>query len=413
MNKLRAFFKKNYKKNKQKKVGKVKRKTFLEDNEKSVTGMSQKTPKFSQKTNSQFKSQSWNSGKLNFPLEEKLLAMEIYKKKTNLEAEIDIEKIVTEKETAGLTPRSECLVYVKKGSLYLVKSFLSMNMHLRVTTSTPASIYLSPKTKLVISDCEVRGGNLYKTIGLLSHFASISINNCKFFQHKISGLKLLLNKESYASVNFSQFEHNTCGISVIGDSLKSEIHQSKVFGNLIGIKIALESRILLSGSHISNNKYGVLVISADPIIQNNNISFNQLYGLISVASDKLLNQSRIEDNTISFNHKFGVRVAGYKNHSLLLNNTINFNKKGGVSIKNEASAKLIGNSVHNNLGIGVLVHKKSNCHLEKNIISCSVKANIAMCDLNQFFKTTVINNIISHSRCEGILILDSFNFLIT
>jgi parallel beta-helix repeat protein len=413
MNKLRAFFKNNWGKKNEKINNKKKKKTFLEDGEKSSSNNSKKTNGKSSKTESRTQTKSWNSEKFYFPLEEKLLALEIYKKKTILAAELDIETIVSEKESLGLSQKSECLIYLKKGSLYLVKCFLSMNMHLRVTTSSPASVYLSPGTKSVISDCEIRGGNLYKTVGLLSHLASLSINNCKFFEHKIAGLKLILDNKSFVSVNFSQFERNTCGISVMGNSVKSELHDNKIFGNHIGVKIALESRILLSSSHISNNKYGVLIVSADPVIKDNKISFNQLHGLISVASDKLLNQSRIEGNEISYNHKFGIRISGYKNHSFLMDNTITFNKKGGISIKNEANAKLLGNKILNNLGIGVLIHKKSSCHVERNIIKHSVKANIALCDLNTFFKTTLINNIISHSRCEGVILLDCSNFLIS
>lgn len=404
MKRLQAFFR-----GKLDKQSKRPKKMFLED-----IGAKAQQSKQSQSSKSQShaQSQSMNSNALKFPLEEKLLAREIYNTQTKLDEEVDIERIIEDKESVGLSAKSECLVFLKRGSLYLAKCLLTMNMHLRVTTTTPAAVYLSPGTKAVLSDCELRGGRLYKTTGLLSHLASLSVHNCRFFGHKAAGLKLILERRNLVSINFSRFEGNSCGVSVVGDSVKSEIRGCTISSNLIGVKIALESRILLSDSRVSSNRYGVLVVSADPAIRANSICCNQLHGVVSVASDKLLARPRLEDNSISYNNKFGVRVAGARNQTTLAHNTISFNRKGGVSVKNDAAAKLLSNQVRNNLGIGVLVHKRSSCHIERNVVSHSVKANIALCDLSEWRRTTVINNVVSHARCEGIVLLDCGNFLI-
>lgn len=115
------------------------------------------------------------------------MAEELYLKKSDLNAEANIYKTIEWKEQLIQTGSNESLIFVKRGSLFLVKSFLTMNLHLKITSSHPASVRLAPNTRAVLSDCNIRGGDLYKTVGLLCDRASLSLNNCIFSYHKIAG----------------------------------------------------------------------------------------------------------------------------------------------------------------------------------------------------------------------------------
>ena len=68
-----------------------------------------------------------------------------------------------------------------------------MNLHLIITSSHPASVRLAPNTRAVLSDCKLRGGDFYRTVGLLCDRASLSLNNCTFSYHKLAGNSLLLS----------------------------------------------------------------------------------------------------------------------------------------------------------------------------------------------------------------------------
>lgn len=347
---------------------------------------------------------------LNFPLEEKNLASEIFLKKTNLSIEKDINNIIEEKLQMNLGEKTECLIYLKRGYLYLLKCYLTMNMHLRVTTKFSNNIYLAPNTKAIISDCEIKGGNLFKTIGLLCNQATVSINNCKFFQHKLSGIQLILNKKNLTSISFCNFQNNTCGVNVIGESNKAELMESKLYNNVLGIKVSLGSSILISNNHISNNKYGILIVTADPVIKNNSICFNENHGIYSYTSDNLESRPMIEGNSIAHNQKYAIKVKGKKNISFISKNEIKFNKKGGICIKKLSYVKILSNIISKNIGIGVLVMREASAHLERNKISNNVKSNICLCDIGDEYETTIFNNKIIKSRCNGIFMFNCVNF---
>ena len=56
--------------------------------------------------------ESSSETRMKFPLQEKLLASEIFSNTTNLEQEIDIQKISNNVEQMNLSSKTECLVYL-------------------------------------------------------------------------------------------------------------------------------------------------------------------------------------------------------------------------------------------------------------------------------------------------------------
>ena len=188
--------------------------------------------------------------------------------------------------------------------------------------------------------------------------------------------------------------------------------ECRVFDNFFGIKMALGCGALVSDCLISHNKLGVLILSADPILRKCIVTCNQSHGVVSASAEGLLNRSKVEANQIEYNGQCGVQCLGERNNSLIRHNVISFNKNVGICIRDGAYVKVIGNSVFKNMSMGILVHRKASAHLERNIIKKNVKANLAVCDPSPYHKPTIFNNIIKKSRCEGIILLDTYNFLI-
>lgn len=221
-----------------------------------------------------------------------------------------------------------------------------------------------------------------------------------------------MDKKCRVSINFCNFDQNHCGVNIMGECSKAEVMECKIFDNVFGLKLALGCGTLVSDCLISHNKFGVLVLSADPIIRSCMVTSNLSHGIYSVAAESLINRSRIEANSVDYNGRCGIQCVGDQNNSLIRQNVVSFNKKSGICAKQGAYVKIIGNNVFKNLSMGILIHKKASAHLERNVIKKNVKANLAVCDPSPYQKPTIFNNVIKKSRCEGIILLDTFNFLI-
>ncbi len=88
------------------------------------------------------------------------------------------------------------------------------------------------------------------------------------------------------------------------------------------------------------------------------------------------------------------------------NRFIGYNKMAGVKGDNYAQISVTNNTISKNLGQGVLLVETSSGHIEKNRVTHNIKANIAFGGCKSV-ETVIIDNDISHGRCEGIYVIDA------
>lgn len=308
-------------------------------------------------------------------------------------------------------PQCENLIYLKKGSLFLNNCKLSLNLFYKTSSDYTSSIYMMKKSKCVINDCQFIGSKLFLTNAITVNNADLSIRNSIIKNHMGIGIMLKLSPLNICSIYMCEIMDNNIGVFSGGENYKSKITECNILNNNLGLFICLGNEILIYKSNIKNNVNGIYITNADAYVEENNIELNFKNGIKVLSTQGLLSKPRIKDNNISYNMKCGIKCKGENNLSVIKSNNISKNKEKGISCLKKANVVVFNNYIFSNMGVGVCIADSSAAFIEKNEIYSNIKANIAVGGTSNE-DTTILNNKIYWSRCEGIFLLQSYKIRI-
>lgn len=305
------------------------------------------------------------------------------------------------------TIETENLILLKKGSLFISKCNLSLNLLYKTSTDYIAAIYMLKRTKCVVNNCEFVGSSIHLTNAISVNNADLSIRNSIIRNHRGMGILLKLSSKNTCSIFMCKILDNQVGIFCVGENHKSKATECKIYNNEMGIFLGLGSEFLVYRSSITNNGNGIYISNADPIIEENKIELNTKNGVKVASTQEVLSKPKITDNIIAYNLKCGVKCKGENNTTLIKYNNILKNKENGVLSVEKAHLSIFNNTIAENMGSGIIIADTASAFVEKNDILANLKANIAVGGSSSN-DTVILNNKIFNGRCEGIFMFQAY-----
>ena len=328
-----------------------------------------------------------------------------------------------------MTPATACAIMIRRGTVMVRNSVINLNLIRRINQEFVPAIVGLNNCSLVITDCELRGSNFYDTVGVLMRESNILMKNCVITHFKKGGVCLQLKENNTSKIFGSKFLFNeTFGIQIIGKTDKSnekgeegtkpgpvtEDDEPEIIKDCEiekndgpGIQVLCPNSGLIRKNRIQFNRNGIEVICADTRIYDNNITKNMMNGIFVKSINSLYSIPIITGNILSSNRENGILCSGASNIARITHNMdISFNKLCGIKIDTQASPRILRNHVFKNIFQGILIVENSSAHIEENVISENIKANIAFGGESSS-NTIITSNRIIKGRCEGIFMIEA------
>jgi F-box protein 11 len=269
-------------------------------------------------------------------------------------------------------------------------------------------IMLGKGTSNLIANCELKGKSQFATAGIVMSKCDAILKDNKLDGFNKGAIMCWLKESNICKIFTTQIRGcDHAGIQCMGNSASPLIEFCIIENNKCpGIQVCTGNRCQIRKNTIIGNNEGIEVISGDPQIFKNVIAKNQTTGIVTCAVEDLICQPRIWCNNINSNRNYGILCSGFNNLTRIEENSnISFNKLAGIKVENEAEPIVLKNKIFKNINQGILVSENSSAHIENNIISENIKANIAMGGDNSA-NNVVVKNEIFGGRCEGIFVIE-------
>ena len=193
--------------------------------------------------------------------------------------------------------------------------------------------------------------------------------------------------------NISNNENDGIWISSFSDN-NTLTNNNILNNNGYGIWLDLSSNNIVTNNNVSNNAYGIKVVSSYNVITNNNIS-NTCWGIELGGSNNTLT-----NNNISNICSEGIKIS-YSNSNIVSNNNM-LNTEEGISLWCSNNNTITNNKVSNNkFGNVIRLYNSNNNTIAKNDVSSSNWNGIGLAGSNN---NTITKNNISNIGSEGIKI---------
>src|SRR3990167_3932531 len=337
----------------------------------------------------------------------------------------------------AFTDNMNCGIMLKRGTLQLRNAKINLNLIVKTKQALLPGIIVLNNSTLSMSFCELRGSNIYPTVGVLTSKSNLIMKECTFTHFSKGGLCMMMEPHNTSKVQNCTFRFNkTFGIQLIGrtvprpiklrhvhhgSSKKRQISLSEpemeeteiIQGCLLegnecpAIQIIIPNCALIKLNTITNNWNGIEVVSADPRILENTITRNNGDGIYVKAMENMRAGPLIKQNTIKSNANNGILCTGSLcNPKISCNQDISLNKGCGIKVMDQAHPKIYVNRIEKNICQGILIVENSSAHIEKNQINQNIKANIAFGGQNSA-NTMIVKNTITKGRCEGIFMVEA------
>lgn len=123
------------------------------------------------------------------------------------------------------------------------------------------------------------------------------------------------------------------------------------------MKLGIGVKSEITGNLISENKNGIEIYSAFPLVLKNRVEKNSEDGIVIKSHKKLRCMATIKENySVVGNKQNGIRIEGMNNFSRIVENyLIGFNGLSGIRISNEAHPHILLNKIYKNLSDGILI----------------------------------------------------------
>eukprot|EP01017_Pseudomicrothorax_dubius_P037831 TRINITY_DN5597_c0_g1_i1.p1 TRINITY_DN5597_c0_g1~~TRINITY_DN5597_c0_g1_i1.p1 ORF type:complete len:544 (+),score=130.28 TRINITY_DN5597_c0_g1_i1:50-1681(+) len=334
-----------------------------------------------------------------------------FAKMLNMQNQSNFEKVTPDNELImrfPTDPNINCLIMVNSGKVIMEDMILSFNFLPRVFNGIIPAMIVNDGCEASLKKCEIKGNKNYSTIGIILKNCDAKITECKIHNCRLGGILMLLTKNNQVNISSSKILFNDMlGIQCLGAEAAPAIESCKIENNNgPGISVGISNQATIQKNEIRLNKYGIEVLSADPLIISNKIDKNYADGIVTRVYEELRCEPQIFNNEISGNKENGIHVMGAGNFSRIDANVfIGYNKKAGVRVCLRGHAILLKNNIGKNLTQGVLVVETGTAHIERNKVFENIKANIAIGGLSSV-NNNIIENEISDGRCEGIFAIE-------
>lgn len=326
------------------------------------------------------------------------------------------------KETEGV---NTCIIHLKNGSLNVRSSTFNLNLILRMVSKerTAYGILAEAGASIIVSDCELRGSNIFKSQAVQSIKANIIMKDCIVSQFKSGGIFAMIGHSNRVNIISSRVTFNhSFGIKIMGCSTS---YQARKAGNKkalevedtiefcdiernsgAGLILLTPTNINVTRNNIYRNVIGVHIVSADPVLRFNSIKENLEEGIFVEAIKGFPAIPIIKSNSICSNGNSGIYCKGEGNLSrIVLNKEIFYNQLSGIKVEHLARPFIKSNRICRNLFQGVVLVDNSSAYIERNYIAENIKANIAFGGRGSA-DTVIIKNTITKGRCEGIFMIE-------
>ena len=298
--------------------------------------------------------------------------------------------------------KTNSAILIFNGSVILQDCWISLS-----TVKARAIGVMAMRGNLQILSSEIKGSDDVETLGVFVEEADFLMSSSQVVKHLSGGIMLHSNSRSRSTIANTTIQGNSLfGLEISGDNSAPLIHQCLFSHNEgMAIKIGHRSCPQIRENQIKYNEMGICVTNADPVIIGNIIRYNFGDGVQFLEECA----AHLEGNQI-YENENGVLCSGRQCQPVITGNLqIAHNRMVGVKIEGAAFPSLLSNEIFENVRQGVLIVHNSNAKIEKNHIYRNLRANIAL----GAGQISILGNVITLGRCEGIFILDSSHPLIS
>jgi parallel beta-helix repeat protein len=154
--------------------------------------------------------------------------------------------------------------------------------------------------------------------------------------------------------------------NISGFTIKNPPGEGTAEDIISGIYLYKAEHCTISSNHVTNNKFGIeLISSSNNTLTNNTATSNYYYGISLRYSS---NNNTITGNTAS-NNEHGISLRSSSNNNTLTGNTANSNSWYGISLHPSSTNTLIGNTANSNNESGIFLYDSSTNTLTGNTAS--------------------------------------------
>jgi parallel beta-helix repeat protein len=207
-------------------------------------------------------------------------------------------------------------------------------------------------------------------------------SNCVVFNNSVMGNSesvvgepgLLVTNGDYNDIVQNNVSYNNYEGIHISSSSFTDIIDNTIIGNIEqGIYMDSTDNTTIHNNTIFNNTFAgiYLTSSIDNTLTENKVSYNDFAetwtGGIYLESNS--HRNWLENNHVSNNKKFGVRIWGGQNTTLIYNKIVdNCGGEAGLYLEQSHYSDVFNNTVSNSTGVGIQVYESNNCVFFNNTV---------------------------------------------